>query len=1000
MQRLALLVLLLMATGLLLPPRPGVAQSDPARAEQAFSTAYDLYANQLYGQAATAFYQFRQRYPTHPSQAEALYYEAESMLALGQADAAVALFRQFQQQYPAHPLAFQARLALGQHFYEQADFERATTTLQDVLDDQPPPEVAAKALYWMGAASLERGQTDRALTYYQQVTDDYVYSSTAPLAVYAIAFIHVQQDDYDAAVDAFELLTVRYPDSPYARNIGLALAEVYYELGDYERVIEEVEKRLPRLDEEARERATFLQAEAYNQLRDSENAILYYQRFTEQDPESPYYRRALYGLAWNYYFEGVYEWAADRFGQVQAGHRDDLAMQATYYEAVNRKLNGKPGVGADLFAEVADRWPDGDLADRALFERGIALYELRQWEKASQAFSRLIETYIYSDLQGEALRLRGYTNIALNDFDEALSDFDQAVELEAAPPELKQEVLFQKAWLLYRTGDYADAAAAFQELRQDNPDGPKASDARFWTAESQYQQGDLAAAEEGFQQYLRETPTGRYVEAAHYALAWVYFRQNRYQQAISEFRTFLNDYRGTDDAVPYRSDAMLRLADSYYALKQYPRAIEAYQQVGLSGGDYAQYQIGQAFYNAGDAFEAISAFRDLLDEYPDSNWREEAQYTLGYLYFLNQDYDQAVAAYRELIDAYSRDPLAAKAQYGIGDAYFNAGDLDQAIDAYTAVLERYPDSPFVSDAASSIQYALLALDDADRAEAIIATFAERNPDSPLLEELRFRRAEVLYQSGQAEQALSAFQDYLTTASVPSLQADARYYVGLIQAEKEQVEAAIPLLQQASNASVGTHRAEAAQRLGQLYLEQGQYEGALAAFRRLEQLTDDPTLTAQALDGQGQALVELGRPEEAEELLTASMEDVSEEDAPPATLLGLARVYEKTGRPADALRLYREVIDRSENETGAEALYRLGEMLVSRNELQVAISQLSRMPTLFGGYPEWLARSYLLQAQAFRQLGQSGEASRLYDRVIGEFPGSSFAETAEQEKARL
>ncbi|WP_243664728.1 tetratricopeptide repeat protein, partial [Rhodothermus marinus] len=56
--------------------------------------------------------------------------------------------------------------------------------------------------------------------------------------------------------------------------------------------------------------------------------------------------------------------------------------------------------------------------------------------------------------------------------------------------------------------------------------------------------------------------------------------------------------------------------------------------------------------------------------------------------------------------------------------------------------------------------------------------------------------------------------------------------------------------------------------------------------------------------------------------------------------------------------------------------------------------------LFPGYPEWLARGYLAQARAFLALGQRGEATRLYDLVISEFPNTSFARIAAQEKARL
>ncbi len=59
-----------------------------------------------------------------------------------------------------------------------------------------------------------------------------------------------------------------------------------------------------------------------------------------------------------------------------------------------------------------------------------------------------------------------------------------------------------------------------------------------------------------------------------------------------------------------------------------------------------------------------------------------------------------------------------------------------------------------------------------------------------------------------------------------------------------------------------------------------------------------------------------------------------------------------------------------------------------------------MSVLYAGFPDWLAQGYLLQARAFRNLGQTGEASRLYDRVLNEFGGTRFANEAEREKASL
>ena len=84
---------------------------------------------------------------------------------------------------------------------------------------------------------------------------------------------------------------------------------------------------------------------------------------------------------------------------------------------------------------------------------------------------------------------------------------------------------------------------------------------------------------------------------------------------------------------------------------------------------------------------------------------------------------------------------------------------------------------------------------------------------------------------------------------------------------------------------------------------------------------------------------------------------------------------------------------SRDEAGAEALYRLGALLLREGEARSAVEELSRMPVLYAGFSNWLAQGYLLQARAFRSLGQTGDASRLYDKVIQDFNGTPYANEA-------
>ncbi|SHK03316.1 tetratricopeptide repeat protein [Rhodothermus profundi] len=978
------------------------AQPAPPGPEASFAHALALHSDGFYTQAAQAFAQFRSIYPNDTRTAEALFYEAEARLALGQTDEAAALLRLFAARYPTHPLVYEAQLALGKYFFDMGQYEQARQAFRQALRPGVPDAQAARALFWMAEAAQRLARPSEAMGYYRRLADTYPHTRLAPQALLALAYTQVETGAYDEAARTFEVLAARYPNAPEARHLGLALAQVYYELGDYRRTIEEVERRLPDLHGQARQQAWLLLAESYNQLRDSENAIVYYRRVLE-NPASPYYRQALYGLAWNYYFEGVYQWAADHFQQVREGQRDTLAMKATYYEAVCRKLAHEPQQALELFKTVVLEWPDSPLAPHAQFERALLLYEMRRWEAAHDAFDFLVRTYADSELLGDALRMRGYTAIALGRFDEALESFDRAIALQAASPRLRTEIAFQKAWLHYRQQNYAAASSAFMELYQQDPRGPKAGDALFWAAESFYQLDQLERAEALFQEYLRHFPNGAHVEAAHYALGWVYFRQQRYEAAIQSFQRFLQAYRRADEAIPYRLDALLRLADSYYALKRYPEAIRYYQQAATEGAsDYARYQIGQAYYNAGNYEEALRTFNQLLAEHPESTWREEALYQIGYIHFLNQEYDQAIAAYRRLIELAPDDPLAAKAQYGIGDALFNAGRLEAAINAYKRVLERYPRSPFVADAATSIHFALIAAGKEARAEALIDSFATAYPNTRIVDELRFRRAEALYRSGRSEEAMQALETFVRGDHAPDLMGEALYYLATLYMEQELYDQAERTLQQLLATYAEHPRVpEAWLLLGAAQLKQERYEAALQSYQRLVTLAAQRSdLMARAFYGQIVALLELGRLDEARQVLTQAQTHFAANALPPVLLLAHARLADAAGQFDEAERLYRRVVSRAQDETGAEALYRLGALLLRRGDPHRAIEELSRLPTLFPGYAEWLARGYLTQARAFLTLGQRGEAARLYELVIAEFPNTSFARIAAQEKATL
>jgi len=981
---------------------PVAAQPQAPSAEKAFASAVELYHQRLYADAMTAFDSYRATHPDQPLAGEALYLEAQAALAQRRDEEALRLFDEFQRRHPAHPRAAEAQLSLAQYLIDEGNTAAARRQLSSLAEDPSSSDQGGRALYLLGRTERERGNLEQAIEYFDRARTEYPDSDVAPAAFYALGATQVRLERYDQAAQSFEQLGETFPSSPFAQNLGTALGEVYYRLDRYQEAATELDAQLSALDGSQRARAHFLLAESYNQMRAGEDAVVHYRQVIDQHPETPYVGPAKYGLAWHYLRAGEYGQAADAFSRVRTEHSGRLADRAPYYEAVSRAQTGDADRALELYQTVAQQSPSSRLAAEALYERGLLLYQQEEYEAAAAAFRSLVRDYPDASRTGDAYYWLGNSYLVGTQLDQALTAYDQAADRDAAPDSLLLEARFQKAWAQYQDERYADAASAFLSLAETSPDAPRGREALFWGGDSHYQLENYGRARSLFQQYLDENPDGNHAAGARYALAWTHFKQRQYQAAARLFRQFLDTYPAGSSSVPYRQDARLRLADSYYALKQYEDAVAAYRRVEGDGSDYALYQAGEALNYADRSEEAQRSLRRLLDRYPDSPWRPEALYRLASIHFQEQNYDDAESTYRELLEEHPNHPLAPQATYGIGDSRYNAGEMEDAVAAYRRVIEEHPESSSASEAASALFFALNAAGQSDRAEEIIASIEESTPDANLRDQLRFQRARAAYQSGESKKALSLFQEFVRTSSASSLLPDSYYYLGLLYADEDQDTEAKNYLEQLLDQYPDSEvLPEGALRLGDIYREEERYQQAAEAYRvAAESDAISSELQAQARYGQSIALLNLDQNEQARDILNGLLDENETGPLRASAQLGLARISEEEGQPSEALDLYRSVVQAADGETGAEALYRLGRLLRLQDQPQQAIEELDRMSSLFAGYPEWIARSLLEQARAHRQLGETGQATQLYDEVVNSYPGTPFAETAERERNDL
>ncbi len=189
--------------------------------------------------------------------------------------------------------------------------------------------------------------------------------------------------------------------------------------------------------------------------------------------------------------------------------------------------------------------------------------------------------------------------------------------------------------------------------------------------------------DDGYLNYLKRIMEGykgdKYYSKSVNLLAWLYYKQEKYDEAANAFGHFVEDA----DPSPAKIKAQYQKADSYLRNQKYSLAMKEFNEVvkwmGESGSLYM-----------GDGDDAVKT-REL---------EEKATYYIPYclsraMYPTNmvpQFREMALPQFEGFVKKYTESKLAPKAMNNIGRIYLEKGEFDKASATFNELTEKYPES--------------------------------------------------------------------------------------------------------------------------------------------------------------------------------------------------------------------------------------------------------------------------------------------------------------------
>ena len=831
----------------------------------------------------------------------------------------------------------------------------------------------------MGHILFTRGEYDESRKYFSRIP---LRSDYYDHGLYYMSYIDYSNGNYDAAYNGFHRLM---RSQSYAEIAPYYMLQIEFQRGNHRYVVLHGEAQIAKATPVRAMELQRLVAESLFHEEDYADALAKLDAYRKSGGVMGREENYLYGFS--LYRTAEYE-GAKEYLRKAAGPDDALTQNASYHLADTYLKSGDKRNAMYSFAMASNASHNPVIAEDALFN-----YAKLQFEAGGGVFNEAIQALTkYISLYPNSARLRTARELLAAAYYNS-RNYEAAYEIIAAQPDPHGELKTARQKITYYRGlkalEHGEREAAMEYLRASQALGvsPRYTAlALYWQGEIAYQMGDYELALRYYKDFLNRTPKGERIYAMGlYNSGYAHFSQEHMNESRDFFNQFL-DAHGEQDA--YRSDAINRMADTYYITRDFNEALRLYNQATLSSdgaqSDYARYQGALTMGLVGLNADKIALLRRLVDR-GSGDYVDDATYALGRTYIGQESYRDVVNLLEPFVATNEASPYYTAALSDLGLAYLNLGDQTRALAHYERVVAASPHSPAAKDALANIRDIYISRGDAD-AYLEFARDAGVEGDLNVIarDSLVFAAARRIYQTNTPETAAKSLRSYLESYPKGFYRDDALYFLADSYMKTGQREEAYETLETLSRTD-NPHTLGTLQMLSRLGAEQGRYEESAAAYSRLIAMERGTEAKGAAIAGYVRSSIATGD----DDRILMMARDVSTYQHDPSPLgqqawreaqLARAHILERRGETGNAMSIYKTLSATPQSAEGSEASYKVIEDAFQRGDNAAG----ERLTFEFAGHGTqhayWLAKAYLLLGDMYAASGDAFQARATYQSI--------------------
>ncbi len=677
-----------------------------------------------------------------------------------------------------------------------------------------------------------------------------------------------------------------------------------------------------------------------------------------------------------------------------------------------------------LYLELYDAFPDHLLSSAALYNAAFSYVELNQLDEAEKLCKQFESKFTEDTYLPDLLEVHADVHLLKDEMAQSQKIFENLVSTYRDHP--KVNTWKMRVGVVMNRQDLHDETIQWlMPLIDDFETDTEKAEAWHWVGSSHLAKKNFEDAEIALSNAIKADESWRFAPQTLLSLSLAQQGLNKSEDAQQTLTTMKNRFPNAKQGI----EADFRAAETAYKAGQYEEAIKMYQSVVTNSpqsefAPYSQIGIAWSYLEKIDFAKADEEFTKFLSNHADSEMAAQALLGRGMSRRQNNNAQGAIDDLETFIKNNSGDTQIVEAHYELGLAQAKLDQTSDAIETFKGLIDDSPQHQLADHFHYELAWLYTNNEQAEKGHEHFVTLAREFPDSELTPMANFKIGEKAYTAKAFDGAIDAYRLCLNSGGEAELREKAAYRLGwCFYKQKKYGQAQKNFALQVKQFENGRYSADALFMIGESHYNLDQMNEAFEAYRQVNQSIADggkiveKNVWLTSLHGAASGN-QIKRHQEALEFANQLIESQATDGLKLEGWFEKGRAQMRLGQNADARASFAKATTDRVGEIGAKAYCMIGDLHFIDKQFDEAIDTYTNVFYGYGGNQKnekvdpWqgyaiyhAARCSFVRIQQAQNDGQTelvaklaGDAEKLYEKLLAEYPTNQFAADARSDLA--